>query len=151
MQLTTAQVPAEAPGWDYFLSCREFYVMNTLSTIGASIVTLALISYSIGIISEQVKKTLIPRVLIFITLGVTLDVTATIFMILGSRNSPFTVHGFIGYSALLVMMVELTRIWRTYQKIGLNGEVPRSVHLYSRYAYIWWVVAYITGSLIAMT
>jgi len=125
--------------------------MNTLSTIGASIVTLALISYSIGIISEQVKKTLIPRVLIFITIGVTLDVTATVFMILGSRNSPFTVHGFIGYSALLVMMVELTRIWRTYRKNGLNAEIPLSVHLYSRYAYIWWVVAYITGSLIAMT
>ncbi len=125
--------------------------MNTLSTIGASIVTLALISYSIGIISEQVKKTLIPRVLIFITIGVTLDVTATVFMILGSRNSPFTVHGFIGYSALLVMLIELTRIWRTYKKTGLNGEVPKSVHLYSRYAYIWWVVAYITGSLIAMT
>lgn len=125
--------------------------MNTLSTIGASIVTLALISYSIGIISEQVKKTLIPRVLIFITIGVTLDVTATVFMILGSRNSPFTVHGFIGYSALLVMMIELTRIWRTYLKNGLNAQVPKSVHLYSRYAYIWWVVAYITGSLIAMT
>ena len=125
--------------------------MNTLSTIGASIVTLALISYSIGIITEQVKKTLIPRVLIFITIGVTLDITATVFMILGSRNSPFTVHGFIGYSALLVMIIELTRIWRTYQKKGLNAEIPKSVHLYSRYAYIWWVVAYITGSLIAMT
>jgi uncharacterized repeat protein (TIGR03987 family) len=125
--------------------------MNTLSTIGASIVTLALISYSIGIISEQVKKTLIPRVLIFISIGVTLDVTATVFMILGSRNSPFTVHGFIGYSALLVMMIELIRIWRTYREKGLNAQVPLSVHLYSRYAYIWWVVAYITGSLIAMT
>jgi uncharacterized repeat protein (TIGR03987 family) len=125
--------------------------MNTLSTIGAGIVTLALISYSIGIISEQVKKTLIPRVLIFITIGVTLDVTATVFMILGSRNSPFTVHGFIGYSALLVMLIELTRIWRTYRKKGLNAQVPKSVHHYSRYAYIWWVVAYITGSLIAMT
>jgi uncharacterized repeat protein (TIGR03987 family) len=125
--------------------------MNTLSTIGASIVTLALISYSIGIISEQVKKTLIPRVLIFISIGVTLDVTATVFMILGSRNSPFTVHGFIGYSALLVMMIELIRIWRTYRKKGLNAQVPLSVHRYSRYAYIWWVVAYITGSLIAMT
>ena len=125
--------------------------MNTLSTIGAGIVTLALISYSIGIITEQVKKTLIPRVLIFITIGVTLDITATVFMILGSRNSPFTAHGFIGYSALLVMIIELTRIWRTYQKKGLNAEIPKSVHLYSRYAYIWWVVAYITGSLIAMT
>ena len=125
--------------------------MNTLSIIGASIVTLALISYSIGILSEQFKKKIIARVLIFITLGVVLDVTATIFMILGSTNSPFTYHGFIGYSALFVMLIELFRIWRTYSKLGMGAEVPRGVHLYSRYAYIWWVVAYITGSLIAMT
>jgi len=125
--------------------------MNTLSIIGATIVTLALISYSIGIITEQVKKTLIPRVLIFITLGVVLDITATVFMILGSKNSPFTPHGFIGYSALFLMLIELVRIWKAYNKLGMNAEVPRGVHLYSRYAYIWWVVAYITGSLIAMT
>ena len=80
--------------------------MNALSVTGATIVTLALISYSIGIISEQVKRKMIPRVLIFITLGVVLDITATIFMILGSKNSPFTSHGFIGYSALFLMLIE---------------------------------------------
>lgn len=125
--------------------------MNTLSIIGASIVTLALISYSIGILSEQVKKKIIPRVLIFITLGVALDITATAFMILGSKNSPFTAHGFIGYSALFIMLIELARIWRTYNKLGMGADVPKGVHLFSRYAYIWWVIAYITGSLIAMT
>jgi len=125
--------------------------MNTLSITGATIVTLALISYSIGIITEQVKKKIIPRVLIFITLGVVLDVTATVFMILGSTNSPFTIHGFIGYSALFLMLIELVRIWQAYNKLGMGADVPKGVHLYSRYAYIWWVVAYITGSLIAMT
>lgn len=125
--------------------------MNTLSIVGAIIVTLALISYSIGIISEQVKKKIIPRVLVFLTLGVVLDVTATLFMILGSKNSPFTVHGFVGYSALVVMLIELVRIWKLYNKEGINVEVPKGLHLYSRIAYIWWVVAYITGSLIAMT
>jgi len=125
--------------------------MNTLSITGATIVSLALISYSIGIISEQVKKRIIPRVLIFVTLGVVLDVTATIFMILGSKNSPFTIHGFIGYSALIVMLIELVRIWRVYNSTGMNSPVPKGVHLYSRYAYLWWVIAYITGSLIAMT
>ncbi len=125
--------------------------MNPLSIAGATIVTLALISYSIGIISEQVKKKIIPRVLIFITLGVFLDVTATIFMILGSKNSPFTIHGFIGYSALFLMLIELVMIWRVYNKSGMNAHVPKRVHLYSRIAYIWWVIAYITGSLIAMT
>jgi uncharacterized repeat protein (TIGR03987 family) len=125
--------------------------MNSLSITGATIVTLALISYSIGILSEQVKKKIIPRVLIFITIGVVLDITATVFMILGSKNSPFTVHGFIGYSALFLMLIELVRIWRAYSNLGIRADVPKSVHLYSRFAYIWWVVAYITGSLIAMT
>ena len=125
--------------------------MNTLSMIGASIVTIALISYSIGIISEQVKKKLIPRVLVFITLGVVLDVTATIFMILGSKNSPFTLHGFIGYSALLAMIIEVARIWNAFFKNGMRSDVPRRVHIYSRYAYIWWVIAYITGTLIAIS
>ena len=125
--------------------------MNTLSIIGATVVTLALISYSIGILSEQFKRKIIPRVLIFITLGVILDVTATVFMILGSKNSPFTIHGFIGYSALFVMLIELIRIWQAYTKSGMNSEVPKGLHLFSRLAYIWWVVAYITGSLIAMT
>ena len=125
--------------------------MNALSFTGATIVTLALISYGIGIISEQVKRKIIPRVLIFITLGVVLDITATIFMILGSKNSPFTLHGFIGYSALVVMMIELVKIWRAYNKSGMRSDVPKGLHLYSRYAYIWWVIAYISGTLIAMT
>jgi hypothetical protein len=125
--------------------------MNILSITGAIIVTLALLSYSIAIISEQVRKQLIPRVLIFITLAVILDITATVFMILGSRNSPFTLHGSIGYSALLVMLIELFRLWRLYLKKGLRAQVPSGLHLYSRYAYIWWVVAYITGSVIAMS
>ena len=125
--------------------------MNPLSMTGATIVTVALISYSIGIISEQVKKKLIPRVLVFITLGVVLDVTATIFMILGSKNSPFTLHGLIGYSALLAMIIEVTRIWNAFLKAGLRSDVPSRVHLYSRYAYIWWVIAYITGTLIAIS
>ena len=119
--------------------------------IGATIVTIALVSYSIGIISEQVMKKLIPRVMVFVTLGVVLDVTATIFMILGSKNSPFTLHGLIGYSALLAMIIEVIRIWHAYIKKGIRSEVPRGVHLYSRYAYIWWVIAYITGTLIAMS
>jgi uncharacterized repeat protein (TIGR03987 family) len=125
--------------------------MNTLSIIGAVTVTLALISYSIGILSEQLTRKIIPRVMIFVTLGVILDITATLFMILGSRNSPFTFHGSIGYSALLVMLFECFFLWRLKAKKGLRVEVPNRLHRYSLIAYIWWIIAYITGSLIALT
>lgn len=125
--------------------------MNTLSIAGAVFVTLALISYSIGILTEQRNKRILQRVMIFITLGVCLDITATLLMILGSRNSPFTLHGFIGYSALLIMLVECTLLWRLKMKWGLGAEVPGRLHRFSLAAYIWWIVAYLTGSLIALT
>ena len=125
--------------------------MNTLSITGAMLVTLALISYSTAIISEQIKKRIIPRVMVFITVGVILDLSATLFMILGSRNSPFTFHGILGYSALVVMVIECTLLWRLYFKQGIGAGVPRKLHLYSLIVYIWWIIAYITGSLIALT
>ena len=125
--------------------------MNILSIIGAVTVTLALISYSIGLISEQLKRKIIPRVMIFVTLGVILDITATLFMILGSRNSPFTLHGSIGYSALLIMLIECGLLWRLKMNQGIGAVVPPGLHRYSLIAYIWWIIAYITGSLIALT
>ncbi|TFH36370.1 MAG: hypothetical protein E4G95_05830 [Bacteroidia bacterium] len=124
--------------------------MNTISIIGSAIVTLALASYLVAIITEQVKKTITRRVIIFLTLGLSLDITATVCMIIGSPNSPFTIHGFVGYSALLIMIIETTLIWRLYRSVGFGVAVPSSLHIYSRIALIWWVAAYITGSMLAM-
>jgi uncharacterized repeat protein (TIGR03987 family) len=124
--------------------------MKTISMIGATVVTLALISYSIGVITEQRKRKLVKAVLLFITVGIILDVTATICMIIGSTNSPFTIHGFLGYSALLAMLIDVVLIWRFYSNNESGTEVPKFLHRYTLYAYLWWVVAYITGSLLVM-
>ena len=124
--------------------------MNTISMIGAVVVTLALISYSIGVITEQRKHKLIKTVLIFVTVGIILDITATICMIIGSTNSPFTMHGFLGYSALTAMLIDVILIWKFYQKNGTDVDVPKKLHRYTLYAYLWWVVAYVTGSLLVM-
>lgn len=118
--------------------------------IGATIVTLALISYSIGVLTEQKKHKVIKTVLAFVTIGIVLDVTATICMIIGSTNSPFTFHGFLGYSALLVMLIDVILIWSFYKKNGSDLEVPKKLHRYTLYAYLWWVIAYITGSMLVM-
>ncbi len=122
--------------------------MNTYLLLGTSIVVLALISYSIAIISEQFKKTINKTVLIFLTLGVCLDITATTFMIIGSTKGAFTLHGFIGYSSLIGMFTDAVLIWKQRLKKGMNSYVPRQLHVYSRYAYIWWVIAFITGGLL---
>ena len=123
--------------------------MNPTLMAGSVIVTFALIAYSIAIITEQRIRIISRRVLVFLSIGLSLDITATTCMIIGSPNTPYTLHGFIGYSALAVMIVETTLIWRLYLKNTINVSVPRAQHLYSRYAYAWWVIAYIIGAVMA--
>ena len=124
--------------------------MNILLMIGSFVVILALIAYSVGIITEQRTHKIGLRVIRFVTIGIILDIVATTFMIVGSSNSPFTLHGLLGYSALAVMLVDVILIWRLKLAKGIDAEVPKSLHLYSRYAYAWWVIAFITGGLMVI-
>ena len=52
--------------------------MKTVSMIGSMVVTIALIFYSIGFVKEQRRKIVTGKVLLFYTIGVMLDITATI-------------------------------------------------------------------------
>ncbi|MFH1852674.1 MAG: hypothetical protein ABIA75_10045 [Candidatus Neomarinimicrobiota bacterium] len=122
--------------------------MNLLLTFGTRIVILALIAYSVAIFTEQRRHLIIDRVLWFITIGVILDITATVCMIAGSPNSPFTVHGFIGYSSLAAMLIDAVLLWSYRRVHDATTIVPRKLHLYSRAAYIWWVLAFITGGVL---
>lgn len=119
--------------------------MNTYSMIGASIVIFALLSYSLSIITEQRKKLVTPFVLRFLSIGIILDITATIFMIIGSTKSSFSLHGILGYSSLAAMLLDTILIWRFHLASQQGTIVPARLHLYSRYAYSWWVIAFFTG------
>jgi hypothetical protein len=116
---------------------------------GTIIVNLALIFYSIGVITEQRRHRVTGTVIRFLVLGVIFDVTATVFMIIGSPNSPFSLHGLLGYSSLTAMLIDTFLAWRHRSAHG-EAEVGRGLHLYSRIAYIWWIAAYITGALLVM-
>lgn len=122
--------------------------MSPVLIAGVIIVNLALIAYSIAVITEQRKKIVNTFVLTFITAGVILDITATICMIIGSANSFASVHGLIGYSALAVMLMDGILLWKSWLITKNPAPVSKKLHLYSRYAYSWWVIAYITGAFI---
>ena len=124
--------------------------MNSTLIKAIVVVTFALICYSIAVLTEQKERHISKRVLMFLTIGVLLDVSSTILMIIGSRKIPITIHGFIGYSALTVMLIDTILIWRFWRK-NRETNVPRRLNLYTRLAYCWWVVAYIAGAIIAMT
>jgi hypothetical protein len=122
--------------------------MKTASMIGSFIVTMALIFYSTGYFNERRRQLVTKAVLSFYTIGVSLDITATIFMIIGSSKGIITPHGLIGYSSLLGMLADTFILWRHYLKNGPGEKVSRRIHVYSKIAYIWWVIAYITGGLL---
>jgi hypothetical protein len=120
--------------------------MNTFLMAGSSVVTLALIFYSIGIITEQRKKTISTFALTFVALGLLFDITGTLLMIVGAHFKLLTWHGLIGYTALGGMLVDTILLWK-----GRAGKTPsKKVHIYTRIAYIWWVIAYLSGVAIAM-
>ena len=122
--------------------------MKTILIFGTTIVNLALIFYSIGIIKEQITHIISKKVLVFVSIGLLFDITATILMIIGSENPAFTAHGLLGYSSLTGMLIDAALLWRLRLRNGLNFRVPAGLHWYTRIAYMWWLAAYITGALI---
>jgi uncharacterized repeat protein (TIGR03987 family) len=124
--------------------------MKPVLIAGTIIVNLALISYTLFIISERKTKNTGKRVIPFLTLGVILDITATICMITGSSNSPFTLHGILGYSALTGMLIDTFLLWKTRLKNGQESPLSDSLHRFSLIVYCWWIAAYITGAMVVM-
>ena len=122
--------------------------MKIYALIGSFVVIFALGFYSIGFVKEQRRKLITSRVLLFYTLGVLFDISATTLMILGSTKGLLTFHGFIGYSSLLGMSIDTILLWRQHHKNGPDTKVSKSLDIYSRIAYIWWVVAFITGGVL---
>ena len=124
--------------------------VNSLTIIAVTVVTLALVSYSIAILTEQKRRLVTGPVLVFLTLGVLLDISSTTMMIIVSTKSAFTLHGIMGYSALLLMLIDAFLLWRHRFISGRETPVRKRIHLYSRIAYIFWVAAYLTGSMIVL-
>ncbi len=123
--------------------------MKPILIAGITIVNLALISYSIAIFNQNRKKLMSRKVLNFLTVGVVLDVTATVCMIIGSGHF-ITLHGVIGYSSLLGMLTDTVLSYRHAMKHGTDSVVTSRFNLGSKLAYFYWVIAYLTGAMIVM-
>lgn len=120
--------------------------MKPVLMAGSAIVTLALVFYSLAFFSFHRKKRFSPGILSFQTIGLILDITATALMIIGSSKGPFTLHGLLGYSSLTLMIVDTLYFWNKRK----SEVIPDWLKTYSKIAYTWWILAYITGSLLVM-
>lgn len=124
--------------------------MNPLAIIGAFVITLSFLAYGIGNIS-LVRFKIVGRIVVgFLSVGVVLDIAAIVLMTLGSKGSPFTMHGFLGVTAFLVMLVNAVWSWRMFLVYGCDCKARKNHIIYAKAAYLFWVVAYFTGSLIVI-
>lgn len=122
--------------------------MKPILIAGTTIVNLALIAYSIGVFKQRKAKMLNKSVLTFLSLGVIFDITATICMVIGSSKGGLSFHGFIGYSSLLGMLIDIYFSYRKVAKNGIGVELSQKFNQNTTVAYLYWVAAYITGALI---
>jgi hypothetical protein len=70
-------------------------------------------------------------------------------MIVATGSIAPTLHGWLGYSALTLMALDVALLWRHWRASG-DAPVPRGRHLYARLAYAYWVIAYFAGAALVM-
>jgi hypothetical protein len=123
--------------------------MNPTLMAGALTVTAALGAYSTAVFAQARANRADNFMLGWLTTGVVLDITATVLMIAGSTNTPLTVHGILGYSALTLMIIDTVLLWRHRRKKGVRAPVSGNLRRYSMAAYGWWVLVYVVGAAMA--
>ncbi len=120
--------------------------MKPYTLIAVTIVTLALLAYTVGTVAQQRSRRIGGSVVGFLTVGLILDIIATVFMILGSGKI-ISLHGLLGYSALAGMLAEVVIAWRWRMRQG-EAPITNGMALYSRAAYGYWVLAFLSGGLL---
>ena len=124
--------------------------METVIIVGIVFVHLALLFYTIFIIKEFKLAKATNSILFFLTIAVVFDLIATSCMMIGTTNTYFTFHGIMGYIGLLAMVIDAVLIWKHKIKNGAEKAFSKGLNLYSKLAYVWWVIAFIIGVIISM-
>jgi hypothetical protein len=124
--------------------------MPKVTIAGIIFVHTALILYTLFIIFENRKQKTTKSVLVFITLAVIFDIAATTCMMIGTTRTYFTFHGIVGYIGLLLMVVDAFLLWKYKFRYGADILISKSLNSFSKIAYIWWIIAFITGVLVTI-
>lgn len=124
--------------------------MPSVIVAGVILIHIAVILYSVFFYKERKYKRATTGLLILITLAVSFDISATVCMMIGTSKEYFTLHGALGYTALSLMIIDAIFIWK--HKIKNGSEAPFSVNLnrYTLFAYILWLLAFVTGEYLAI-
>lgn len=125
--------------------------MSVLLMLSTSLITLALIFYSLGVWSERIARYLKPWHVAAFWCGFIFDVSGTLAMhrLAGGQFNILDLHTLTGQIALWLMLVHA--IWATYVARKGSEEARTGFHRYSLFVWLIWLVPYFGGMYIGMT
>ena len=126
------------------------YPGEFLVIISATLITLALIFYSIGVWSERLAKYLKLRHVVAFWTGFTFDISGTYAMHL-LANGPFDItkpHTLTGQIALWLMLFHA--IWATVVVVKKNESLRNKFHKFSIVVWLIWLIPYFGGLYLGM-
>lgn len=124
--------------------------MLTSVIISTTLITLALIFYSLGVWSERIIKYLKPWHVVAFWIGFTFDISGTYTMHL-LANGPFNIlepHTLTGQIALWLML--LHAIWATHVVVNKNEALRIKFHKFSIIVWLLWLIPYFGGMYLGM-
>ena len=124
--------------------------MLNLVIISTTLITLALIFYSLGVWSERIAKYLKPWHVVAFWIGFTFDVSGTYAMHLIAKG-PFDIlepHTLTGQIALWLML--LHAIWATRVILKQDEVMKNKFHKFSIVVWIIWLIPYFGGMFLGM-
>ena len=124
--------------------------MSTIIIAGVIFIHIALVLYTIFIIKQYKHKRATKGVLGFITAAVIFDITATGCMMIGTVENYFSLHGILGYSALVVMVTDAIFIWKHKLNFGSDMPFSKTLNRNTRLGYGLWLLAFFTGEMVAV-
>jgi uncharacterized repeat protein (TIGR03987 family) len=124
--------------------------VSNLVIISTTLITLALLFYSLGVWSERIAKYLKPWHIVAFWIGFTFDVSGTYAMHLIAKG-PFDIlepHTLTGQIALWLML--LHAVWATRVIIKQNEALKVKFHKFSIVVWFIWLIPYFGGMLLGM-
>jgi len=122
--------------------------MTSSLIISTVLITLALISYSIGVWSERIAGRLKGWHLIFFWIGLVFDTTGTGMMFEMAGGMGTDIHSITGLAAILLMLIHA--IWATIVLALKNEKAITNFHHFSIFVWIIWLIPYLTGFFASM-
>ena len=114
----------------------------------STIITAALVLYTIGVWSERLQGRLKPWHLVFFWAGLACDTLGTGMMLDFAGGLTADVHGVSGLVAILLMLVHA--VWATIVLLRRDERWIRSFHRFSIVVWAIWLIPYFSPMFLAI-